>query len=194
MSKELTVPNFISLFRIILIPLYVYYFLFNSAPSHYIVSGIIFVISGFSDVVDGFIARKFNMITNLGKILDPVADKLTHITVAFCLCLKHSYLIGLIIILFIKEALMLTGALVLRKRKISETPSAKWWGKLCTVVVFITFVLEIISLVFVDLIPVGINYTLVGMSIIFLMFSFFNYLKVYFDYISKNPDSQRRKV
>lgn len=194
MSKELTVPNLLSFFRIILIPLYVYYFLFNDDPSHYIVSGVIFVISGLSDVADGIIARKFNMITNLGKILDPVADKLTHITVAFCLCLKHSYLIGLIIILFIKEALMLIGALVLRKRKVNETPSAKWWGKLCTVIVFITFVLEIVSLVLEELIPIAINYTFVALSVIFLIFSFFNYLTVYFDYIHKNPSSQRRKV
>ena len=75
-QKEIgTIPNLLSIFRVFLLPLYLYFVLEQS----FVYAGIVIVISGITDFLDGFIARKFNQMTELGKILDPVADKLTQL-------------------------------------------------------------------------------------------------------------------
>ena len=84
-------------------------------PDYIWLSAIILLISGLTDVVDGIIARKCNMITQLGKILDPLADKLTQASVGIALCIRHPELIPFVIIFVVKEILMLVGGCVLVK-------------------------------------------------------------------------------
>lgn len=103
-----------------------------------VVAFILFTISAFTDVADGFIARRFNMITDAGKILDPVADKLTQAAVIFCLCLTINsvemwILLG---VLVVKEIAMLVMGLISLKA-VDKINSAKWFGKLSTVVIFL---------------------------------------------------------
>ena len=82
LNKVFTIPNILSFFRLILIPVLIWSYV---VKKNYAATGWILLLSGLTDIADGFIARRFHMISKLGKILDPVADKLTQATMLFCL-------------------------------------------------------------------------------------------------------------
>lgn len=132
--KEIwNVPNLLSVLRIILLPILLYFYF----KGQVMVAGIILSISAVTDVADGYIARHFNQITGLGKMLDPIADKVTQFCVAVGLCLYYKALIPLAAVLAIKEILMgLMGVTLLKRGK--PPFSARWWGKLATVVFYIS--------------------------------------------------------
>lgn len=77
----LTIPNYITFIRILLIPLYLHLFI----QGDFFTAGLIFVASAFTDLIDGYIARKYNMESKFGKLLDPFADKLTIVSILFVL-------------------------------------------------------------------------------------------------------------
>lgn len=127
LSKNLSVPNLISLIRLLLIPLILWLYLNDKIWT----AVILVVVSGFTDAIDGYIARHFNQITPLGKVLDPLADKLTQIALGVCLLSRFPAVIPLVIVLIIKELLMLLWGLKLLNA--GQPPfSALWWGKLST--------------------------------------------------------------
>ncbi len=130
--KEIrTIPNLLSLFRIILLPVYLY---FVGQHSFYL-AGLIIAVSGLTDFLDGFIARRFNQITELGKILDPVADKLTQLFLILSMAWQRP-LIWLVLGLFIvKEGFMLIAGIMGLKRQV-KLDGAKWYGKLATAVIY----------------------------------------------------------
>ncbi len=175
MKKLFTIPNILSVIRILLIPVIVAVY-FSEMDNSAAWAIALVLLSGLTDVVDGFIARHFNMISDIGKILDPIADKLTQFTVIICISLKHPLLIPVAVIIFIKEILMLIGAVIFVRRG-NETPYARWWGKMTTVILYITMTLFIVSDIF--LIPDSIMITAVSLSIAGLAFSFYNYIIVY---------------
>lgn len=102
---KMTIPNALSLFRIALVPAFAVLYL-CSGPDNYLLYWAlgILVLSGLTDSFDGIIARKFNQITDLGKLLDPIADKLTQVTVVLCLAIRNTYLIPLLIICVVKDS------------------------------------------------------------------------------------------
>lgn len=111
-----TVPNLLSVLRIIMIPFFAYYFM----QKELLIAVIILVLSGLTDFFDGKIARKFNQISTLGKILDPLADKLTQITIAVVFFITFWRADGLVhtfsvifLIFLIKEAVMVLGAVAM---------------------------------------------------------------------------------
>lgn len=123
----ITIPNILSMFRLILIPL-IFVFWFRD---EYVFTFITVAVSAFTDVLDGFIARKFKMITDIGKFLDPLADKLTQLSVLICLTLKYRWIIAAVILLAVKELTMLAaGTRVLKKT--DRMPYARWYGKAAT--------------------------------------------------------------
>ncbi|MDO4581683.1 MAG: CDP-alcohol phosphatidyltransferase family protein [Bacillota bacterium] len=131
LSNNMTLPNLLSLLRLALIPLMLYY-VFQERP---LAAALVVLASGLTDILDGWIARHFNQITPLGKMLDPLADKLTQLALAVVLCLAHHMLIPLVLILAVKELLMLLmGLRLLRAGK--QPFSACWWGKLATAVFY----------------------------------------------------------
>ena len=131
--KEIwSIPNLLSLLRLALIPFVLYYYL----QGQVIVAGVALIAAALTDAVDGLIARRCNQITPLGKILDPIADKLTQLCVAVVLCLSYPALIPLAVVLAVKELLMgLMGLTLLRRGK--QPFSARWWGKVATVVFYV---------------------------------------------------------
>lgn len=138
-SKIFTIPNILSFFRILLIPVIVLAYFNGNAIWAFVLIGI----SGLTDIVDGFIARKFNMTSKLGKILDPIADKLTQITVFVCLCFSKPIMWLLVGILVVKELAMgIQGYFVMRR--IKEPYSAKWFGKVSTVLLYATMLLHVV--------------------------------------------------
>lgn len=99
---------------------------------------VLLTVSGITDTLDGFIARRFHQISNLGKLIDPIADKLTTASVVFVLMLRHSQIGLVLLVLVIKELLMLTGALLLAKQG-TRPAEAKLFGKLSTAYLYMFF-------------------------------------------------------
>ncbi len=132
MGDELfTIPNMLSIFRLLLIPAIVYLYCFKQDNLWTV---ILIAFSSFTDIVDGFIARRFNMITDFGKFLDPLADKATQITVIACLITKFKLMIIPCVVLAVKEI----GSLILRVVVYKETEvveGAHWHGKASTCIV-----------------------------------------------------------
>ena len=131
LTKEqiLTIPNAMSGARIVLIPFIIWTY---AIDRHYLSVALV-ALSAISDMLDGFVARKLNMISDFGKFIDPVADKLTQAALLICLMTEHSHIYILFIFLGVKEVGMLFwGALVFSRH--DSVNSAKWYGKLCTVV------------------------------------------------------------
>lgn len=128
------VPNTLTISRFILIP----FILTSLICNNYFLTFILLTISGLTDVLDGYIARKFNLITNFGKLIDPLADKATQITILATLALKSIIPIWMIVIIFLKELLMVAGASFLYGKEL--VVSSKWYGKLATVLFYIAIV------------------------------------------------------
>ncbi len=148
-KKELlSIPNLMGYFRIILIPVFaVVYIRADSLKDYYIAAGILLV-STITDLLDGQVARRCNMITEFGKFLDPLADKLTHGAVALCLMFRFSAMKYLVLLMILKEGFMAVMGLVnLRHGK--KLDGAKWFGKVCTASLFIVLT----ALVFLPQIP-----------------------------------------
>lgn len=174
-KEVLTIPNLLSLFRLVLIPVYAGIYLRATQGYQYLLAGGILSLSCLTDMVDGKIARKFHMITTLGKILDPLADKLTQLTLTLCLSLRHPVLYPVLALFVVKELFQLVlGIVFLRKGKM--LPGALMAGKVCTTVLFV-------SLITLVLFP-RINETavsfLAAVDTVFLMISFVSYFLAYF--------------
>ena len=132
-NKIFTVPNFLSALRIILVPFIVGLYL----KKHMVAATVLVLVSGISDMLDGFIARKFNQVSDLGKLIDPIADKLTMIAVVFLVAIHHLPMRVMLYVLAVKEGLMLIGAVTLFGTG-ARPCQAKIFGKLATVALYVT--------------------------------------------------------
>ena len=135
-KKEIfTIPNIIGYLRIALIPVFCWVYLRAEAPEDYLFATCIVLFSSFTDLFDGMIARKFNQVTELGKFLDPVADKLTHAAMALCLAFRYPLMWALLVLMAVKEGYMAyMGVKFLKVNK--KLDGAMWFGKVCTAVLF----------------------------------------------------------
>lgn len=142
-KKEiLTIPNLLSLFRLVLIPVYVVIYLNARDLSDYYVAAGILAVSCMTDLIDGKIARHFNMISTIGKILDPLADKATQFTLIICLTLNHPILWILVVCFVVKESFQLiAGSINLKKGKMLK--GALMSGKICTTVLFVSLIIMV---------------------------------------------------
>ncbi len=139
-KQILTIPNMLSFFRLALIPLIVWLYVFKGSPEWTIA---VLIVSGATDIIDGFIARHFNMTSDFGKAIDPLADKLTQIAVLFCLLTRFPLILLPIVIMFVKEI----GSFVLRLivyKKTEKVESADWHGKMTTVLIYLIMLLHIL--------------------------------------------------
>ena len=126
-EEILTIPNILSMLRIVMIAAVVVLFV----TKNYLAAGIVLITSGVTDILDGFIARKFNMVSSLGKALDPFADKLTQFAVMICLCFYCEWILIPFVLLVLRDGFMLlTGLSIFRKTH--STFSARWYGKIAT--------------------------------------------------------------
>ena len=176
-KKEiLTVPNLLSLFRLLLIPVYmVIYLNANGNQTNYYIAGAILAVSCLTDMIDGKIARHFNLITNVGKLLDPVADKATQFTLIVCLASRYPVLYYVIALFVVKEAFQLFAAYWLyRKGKILK--GALISGKICTTVLF----LSLISMVIFPWLTQEQVQVIAVIDLIFMVMAFTEYAITYF--------------
>ena len=138
-QKIITIPNILSFFRICLITIIVWLY---TVEHNYVWTGSVLILSGVTDIVDGFIARHFHMVSNLGKILDPIADKLTQGTMLLCLVLRFPLMIMPFILMIAKEIYMsVSGVLVIKRTGI--VCGAEWHGKAATCFLYGMMILHI---------------------------------------------------
>lgn len=178
LKKEIfSIPNMLSYFRILLIPVFVVLF-FNSGESvgYHIASAAVLIVSGLTDMLDGKIARKFNQITELGKIIDPIADKLTQCAVMICLAIHYKLLWVFIGILVIKEITMAVLAFLFMKKG-RKLKGAHWYGKVSTTVFYL--VITTLLAVPVKYMPFEMSTVLILISGTCMIFAFLMYIRVY---------------
>ena len=136
-KKELlSIPNLMGYFRLLMIPVFVVLYLHAESDRDYYIAAAVMGISAITDMFDGLVARKFNMITEFGKFLDPFADKMTHGAILLCLCTRYRAMVILVVLFLIKEGFMaVMGLIKLRKGK--KLNGAMWFGKVCTALLFV---------------------------------------------------------
>lgn len=186
-KEAFNIPNILCYLRIILVPIFSYFFLTASEQEkyRYYIAAIIILISGLTDFLDGFIARKFNMITELGKAIDPIADKLTQFTLAVCLAIKFPYVLALVGIVFVKEVCMGIFCLILL-RKNKKLDGAKWFGKVAT---FVYYVAMFLIIAIPSLSQTAII-VLVTISAVFMVLAFAMYIPVFYK-LGKDKTSEK---
>ncbi|MDD3839872.1 MAG: CDP-diacylglycerol--glycerol-3-phosphate 3-phosphatidyltransferase [Clostridia bacterium] len=140
----MSIPNIITMFRFFLVFLFVYFF-YSPERNSSLYATITFIVAGISDFLDGYIARKYNMVTEWGKLLDPLADKLMIIAVLYCLTSRGVLPPAIIIIVVIKEMLMGLGAVFLYKKG-KIVVGAKWYGKIATVLFYIAIIMIVFEI------------------------------------------------
>lgn len=180
-KKDLfTIPNFISLFRLLLIPVYVVIYLNATKPSDYVWAAGILAVSCLTDAIDGKIARKWNMISTIGKFLDPLADKATQFTLTVCLAIRHPVLWNLAGLFVLKEGFQLIAGII-EFRKGKMLTGALLTGKICTTVLFVS----LIALVLLPQIPQTVVAIITVIDGIFMLIAFGHYIFTYSKKTSK---------
>ena len=186
-TNGLNIPNMLSIFRIILIPVFLILYIGAKEQPYFIIAAAILLLSGLTDVLDGYIARRYKMVTQLGKIIDPLADKLTQLSVCVAVSLRYPWLTIFLGIVIIKELLMLIAGTRLMVKKVKIT-SSQWFGKAGTVIFYIAMLL----IVALPNLPHALVYTLVIISAFFMIFAFVMYIPVFIRLI-KSPEEPKNK-
>ena len=175
-KKEIcTIPNLLSVFRLALIPVYLRIYLNADSSEDYALAAVILAVSCLTDLIDGKIARKFNMVSQVGKVLDPLADKLTQLGLLICLSRRRTILKYLLVIFLLKEFWQLFAMLAAMRRG-KALDGALWSGKVSTTVLFsglgLMFLFPNLSERTVNIISV--------VCLVFLLYAFGDYAMAYF--------------
>lgn len=176
------VPNILTIIRFFLIPFIVVFALQNN----YIIATVFLVLSGITDVADGFIARKFNFITDFGKLMDPLADKCTQVATLLVLVIQNIIPIWILVIVIIKEILLIAGASFLYGKDL--VVSSKWYGKISTVLFYIAIFFSMIFKQFN--LPYTFDTYIYYLAILFTLFSLIMYFKAFYikDFLKKKKE------
>lgn len=165
-KQILTVPNLLSLVRLMMIPLFVWLYL----NGHDGWTATVLILSGVTDVVDGYIARHFGQVSDFGKALDPVADKLTQAAMLLCLMSRHPMMLVPFVLLAVKEIFAgISGLIVIRRT--GTVPGAEWHGKLTTLLLYGMMILHVIW----QDIPLWMSNVLNGGCVVMMLISLFLY-------------------
>jgi len=185
-KKEIfTIPNILSIIRLVLIPVYVVIYLDAEDAADFILAGAILAVSCLTDLIDGQIARHFNMISAVGKVLDPLADKLTQFSLIICLAIKHPILWYLVALFVVKESFQLiAGSILLRKGKMLK--GALFSGKLSTTILFVS----LIVMVLFPCLPENAYDIITIVDAVFLFIAFIDYIVAYIRKGDKFQDVQ----
>lgn len=182
-----TIPNLLSLIRLLMIPVYVTIYLNATETWHYYMAAAILALSCLTDMADGIIARRFNMITKLGKLLDPIADKATQFALILCLASRYWLMILMVLVFLAKEIFQLVAVGVnLRKGKMLD--GALMSGKVCTTVMFTTMIL----MVMLPELEVLTGNLMIAIDIVFLLIAFGDYILAFYgdDMVDVFPDKK----
>lgn len=162
-NKIFTVPNILSFCRLAMISLIVYCYIW--LENSLLTAGLL-LLSGITDVADGIIARTFNMVSELGKALDPIADKLTQAVVLVCFISKFPYVLAAVVVFAVKEILNGLGNLRLM-RSTGKVHGALWHGKISTALLYIVMFIHLVWYT----IPPTLSYILISLCIAVMLLS-----------------------
>ncbi|MCK8061433.1 MULTISPECIES: CDP-diacylglycerol--glycerol-3-phosphate 3-phosphatidyltransferase [unclassified Fusibacter] len=166
------IPNLLTVFRMLLVPIFAYVYFSELANAQYLAL-IIFIIASATDILDGYLARKYDLITAVGTVLDPLADKLMLLTVLTCLWLTDKVHVIVIIIILSKELfLIVSGVLLYLKREKTVIPS-NILGKIATVLFSLTIVLILLN------IPRVLGDMLIISALLMKFIAILSYIKIY---------------
>lgn len=164
------IPNILCYIRILLVPFFIYLYL----SDYYWQSAIVLIVASLTDIADGYIARHFHMITDWGKFIDPVADKLMQFSMLFVITFRRPLVLILIVEYVLKEVILLIIGLMIYHKGFNLN-GANWAGKLCTVV----FDSVMFLLMFLPNIPKPVVLFLISLVSVFLIIAFCSYLTAY---------------
>lgn len=183
------VPNILTIIRFLFIPVILYYIF----TGNYLLGFIFFTVSGITDILDGCIARKFNLISNFGKLMDPLADKLTQISVLAALVIVNIIPVWILIIVVLKELIMVIGASFLYGKDV--VVYSKWYGKLATVLFYLAIVVSLITRQFeLTGLWVELDMILYCVAIVMTLFALIMYIKcLYQDGFIDKSDLKKEK-
>ena len=181
----LTIPNLLSMLRIVLIAPFVAFFL----QKNYIIAAIALIISGLSDALDGFIARTFNQVTDVGKVLDPIADKLTLISIMVCVTIFSPIVLPVMLVLILKDMGMLVGGSVLIKKGITP-PAAKWYGKVSTFMFYISVCLIVFLKAAFNYDNSTLSLLMLSLTTLMMIFSLIKYFMIFLSLINENENKK----
>lgn len=168
-------PNILCYLRILMVPWFLQVYFTAEVQKDYYMATFIVLLSGITDFLDGQIARRCNMITDLGKLIDPIADKLMQLAMLVALALKIQYMYVLIIYLVIKEIVTSVTAFVIMKMYERRLNGAKWYGKVCTAVLY---VIMLVLVAFPQL-QSSVQNTLLIVCVACLTLAFVMYMRLY---------------
>lgn len=168
----MNIPNSLTTLRIFLIPVYLYFF-YSNFQNNILFAGLVFILAGISDVLDGYIARKYDMTSKFGAVLDPVADKLMTFTILISFTTKGIIPIWILIALGIKEMMMLLGGGILYIFKGKQIVASNQYGKIAT----LSFYAATLSIVFK--LPELLSTSLFFITVVLNIIAFINYLLIY---------------
>ncbi len=138
----MNLPNTLSLIRLCLVPVFVWAY-FLPQPNAHLLAAIIYAAAFVTDIADGYIARRFDLVTKLGRILDPLADKLMTLAAITCVTVDGIVPMWAVVVFFCKEATMGLGGLYLY-RQIKDMPPSNWLGKASTGVFFVVLAILVL--------------------------------------------------
>jgi CDP-diacylglycerol--glycerol-3-phosphate 3-phosphatidyltransferase len=171
------VPNIISIFRICLVPVFIIVYFSGDEDSN-IYAVLIYALAAFSDFLDGFIARRYKVSSNMGKFLDPLGDKLMTISVMVCITIDGLIPLWAVLLVALKELLMATGGLVLHKKAHVELPPSNIIGKASTVVFFLVCVALMIFRNMPNWASLSLISIAIGLTFIALAVYLINYIRI----------------
>ena len=172
-AEAFSIPNILSYFRLLLIPLLIVLYV----QEDFTEALITLAASGLSDILDGRIARKYDMVTDLGKVLDPVADKLTQCAMMLCVAMRYPAMWWLLGLHVVKELIMLVMGWYVLKRT-DTVNSAIWAGKLCTGVIYAVMMLHVILPHLPQPVSVGCTIVCAGLIVLSLIVYTARYVKI----------------
>ncbi len=185
-KESITIPNFLTILRIFLNIPFVHYFLNNN----YTNAVIVLLISAFSDMLDGVIARNFDQKSELGSMLDPIADKISFITVVVCIAIIFPEVKAIVAIMFAKEILMLIGGIYMISKNIKPSP-AKWYGKLSTVIFYLSSGIIVLLKAVWNISNIAIIYVLMIIPMVFMLFALFKYAIIFIEKMSLSKQNMQ---
>lgn len=169
-----SVPNLMGYFRILLIPVFVWIYVTAQSSQQIYCAAAVVGLSGLTDLFDGWVARRFHQITELGKFLDPLADKLTQGALVLCLSSRYVWMLLPVGLFLLKEGMMAVMGLLLLRRG-SKLDGAMWFGKVCTAVLY----LVMFALLLVPMMPLWLANTLIGICAAVMLFTMLLYIPVF---------------
>lgn len=185
-KKQITIPNGLSLVRLGMIPLMAYYIL--NMEDKRLTGFVLFLLIWMTDALDGFIARAFDQVSEFGKVLDPLVDKIFQITTGICLFMVDRLPLWVPLIMITKELLMVIGGMIMFRQR-DVFVDAQWFGKLTTILLVIAFSFAMLLddqyvhlIPFIFIVPVSLS-----------IFSLLSYIRFYLNSNEEKDDSTTDK-